>query len=51
MGPEVKWATPITANLVNGRGLLAKIMLLVSNPSREGAMECVECEMQHKIKQ
>ena len=36
--PEVKWATPITANLVN---VMAKIMMLVSNPSREGTMECV----------
>ena len=33
--PEVKWATPITANLVNA---MAKIMMLVSNPSREGTM-------------
>ena len=46
--PEVKWATPITANLVNA---MAKIMMLVSNPSREGTMECVACELQHKIKQ
>ena len=46
--PEVKWATPITANLVNA---MAKIMMLVSNPSREGTMECVACELRHKIKQ
>ena len=46
--PEVKWATPITANLVNA---MAKIMMLVSNPSREGTMECVAYELQHKIKQ
>ena len=26
-----------------------KIMMLVSNPSREGTMECVACELQHKI--
>ena len=46
--PEVKWATPCTtANLVNG---MEKIMMLVSNPSREGTMECVACELQHKIK-
>ena len=23
---------------------------IVSNPSREGTMECVACELQHKIK-
>ena len=46
--PEVKWATLITANLVNA---MAKMMMLVSNPSREGTMECVACELQHKIKQ
>ena len=39
---------PITANLVN---VMAKIMMLVSNPSREGTLECVACELQHKIKQ
>ena len=32
--PEVKWATPITANLVND---MAKIMMLVSNPAGERA--------------
>ena len=45
--PEVKWTTPITANLANA---MEKIMMLVSNPSREGTMECVACELQHKIK-
>ena len=48
VAPEVKWATHITANLVKA---MAKIMMLVSNPSREGTMECVACELQHKIKQ
>ena len=46
--PEVKWATPITANMVKA---MAKIMMPVSSPSREGTMECVACELQHKNKQ
>ena len=46
--PEVKWATPITANMVKA---MAKIMMSVSSPSREGTMECVACELQHKNKQ
>ena len=46
--PEVKWGTPITANMVKA---MAKIMMPVSSPSREGTMECVACEMQHKNKQ
>ena len=45
MGPEVKWATTITANLVNA---MEKIIMLVSNPSREGTMECVACELQQQ---
>ena len=48
VGPEVKWATPITANMVKA---MAKIMMPVSSPSREGTMECVACEVQHKNKQ
>ena len=46
--PEVKWATPITANMVKA---MAKVMMPVSSPSREGTMECVACEVQHKNKQ
>ena len=46
--PEVKWATPITANMVKA---MAKIMMPVSSPSREGTMEFVACELQHKNKQ
>ena len=45
--PEVKWATPITANMVKA---MAKIMMPVSSPSREGTMGCVACELQHKNK-
>ena len=47
VGPRGKVGHPITANLVNA---MEKIMTLVSNPSREGTMECVVCELQHKIK-
>ena len=46
--PEVKWDQPITGNMVNA---VVQIMMLISNPSREGTMECVACELQHKIKQ
>ena len=41
--PEVKWTTYITANLVND---MAKIMMPVSNPSREGTIECVAAHNQ-----
>ena len=47
MGPIGKVGRPITANLVNA---MENIMKLVSNPSREGTMECVACELQDKIK-
>ena len=47
MGPIGKVGHSITPNLVNA---MENIMKLVSNPSREGTMECVACEMQHKIK-
>ena len=44
--PEVKWATPIIANMVKA---MAKKMMPDSSPSRErGTMECVTCELQHK---
>ena len=29
---------------------MKKIIMPVSNPSREGTMECVACELPHKIK-
>ena len=48
MGPGGKVGHPITANLVNA---IAKIMMLVSNPSRDGTMECIACDVQDKIKQ
>ena len=43
--PEVKWATPITANMVKA---MAKIMMPLSSASRGGTMECVACELQQK---
>ena len=47
LGPGGKVGHPITSNLVNA---MAKIMMPVFNPSREGTMECVAWELQHKIK-
>ena len=35
----------MTANMVKD---MEKIMIPVSIPSREGTMECVACELQHK---